>query len=213
MKKTTSYLVLLAVVGLFAAPAFAGLLDSGGIYDGWQGRSYFTSENPNLHGYVDWGVFDANSFPFTDSSLGPAPSTYFTSTPNELTYAYQVVNEGSDSLSMQIVFIDSYADNIGGITDLTKGLSGDVPNLMQLDTPGGSAVWGFDGIAQNSKSEGLAYCSSYTPMMAEAAITLDGGTYGISTVQVPSAVPIPEPATLWLIAAACVFVARYIRRR
>ena len=34
----TGLLVLLAVIGLFATPAFAGLLDTG-VYDGWD-RNY-----------------------------------------------------------------------------------------------------------------------------------------------------------------------------
>jgi hypothetical protein len=220
IKKTAVCLTL--VLGLVAAPAFAGLLGTGSSYnDGlgplggaWEGSSSFTSSNPNLYGYVDWAVFASDAFPFTDDTPGPAPYGLFTKTAGELIYAYQVFNGGTDHLSMQIVFIDSYADNIGSVSDLSKGLLGNAPNSMSLDAPGGAAVWGFDGIVQGDNSEGLVYCSSYSPMMADAAITIDGGTYGYSMVQVPSAVPIPEPATFWmLIAAACAFAARYIRRR
>jgi hypothetical protein len=214
MKKTAACLFVLAAMGLFAGPALAGLLDSGGIYNGWSGRSDFAStENPDLHGYVLWAVFAPDAFPFTDSTEGPAPNTYFTRTAGELTYAYQLFNDGPDNLSMEIVFMDNTADNIGAVTDTSLGLSGYIPTFMQLDAPG-SAMWGFGGIPQGSSSEGLVYCSPNTPVMSDASITIDGGTYGIATVSVPSAVPIPEPAILWtLVISTLAGAATYLRRR
>jgi hypothetical protein len=224
MKKAISCLILLAVVCLVATPMFADppadpppsvLRTQSGIYDGWEGRSFFSAApgNPDLNGYVDWAVYEADAFPFLDTTPGPAPFTTFSRTAGELTYAYQVFSTGTDQVSYNIVFLDSYADHIGAVTDLSKGLSGDTPIVMQLDAPGGQAVWGFNGILQNQNSEGLVYCSPYAPVMADASIILDGGTYAVATIQVPSALPIPEPATLWmLIAATCVFAARYFRR-
>jgi hypothetical protein len=221
-KKIIGGFATLIVLGFFTLPVCGGILldqDPGCYYQGdkatWSGSSDFQSEdNANLTGHVDWAVFKADAFPFNDDTSGPSPYGLFAPTGGELVYAYQVFDEGSDHISTEIVSIDSHADNIGAVSDTLGGLTGVEPTSMDLSSPGGSAVWLFNAIYQTQNSVGLTYCSSYTPVFCDASMTIDGGTFGMATVMVPSPTQIPEPAAIWLlITALCAFTARRLWRR
>ena len=204
LHRTKLFLGSLAIVGLLAATASADLLTTGTPYDGWSGTTYFSSAtNPNLHGYVKWAVFGPDDFPFDG----------FTPNSGELTYVYQVFNEGSDNISFHITPIDTTADHIGSFSDASNGVTGDAPTSMNLIVPG-SASWGFSGIVQWGNSEGLCYNSTNTPVDS-SAIEVNGGTVALTApIPVPGANPIPEPAAIVLLCAGLVawIVGRRLRR-
>ncbi|HEY4760391.1 MAG TPA: PEP-CTERM sorting domain-containing protein [Thermoguttaceae bacterium] len=205
--KAALSLFTFAVIGFFATPVFAGLLDTGTPYfDGvttWKGTTPFEAVgNPNLKGHVDWIVFEPGDFPF--SGYGP--------TNGELAYAYQVFSEGSDDVAGYLIPLDNLADNIGSFSDPANGVTGDAPIYMDLVAPG-SAYWEFAGIAQGTNSEGLAYSSINKPM-DWYSIVINGGTIALAEpIPAPATTPIPEPTTLWSLMIALGLLGMWRLRR
>ena len=190
-KEAAKYLAMCAVIGLLAAPVYAGLIDVGTAYnDGartWKSTvpTYFQSAaNPDLNGYVEWIVYGPGDFPFS----GFAP------TANELTYVYQVFGTGKDHISSYTVPLYNAADNIGAFSD--SGVTGQAPISMEL-LPLDSAHWQFAGINQGDNSEALVFCSPNKPD-DYYSIVVDGGATAVAgpPLPSPSSTPIPEPAAL-----------------
>jgi hypothetical protein len=196
INKTALYVVLFAAGGFLATPAFAGLLDTGTVYNGWKGSTTFSQGN--LSGYIDYAVFGPGDFPFSDEN-DPA----YTDIPSELTYVYQVFSEGSDHISQYWVKVDNTSDNIGFFSDSTNGVTGNPPNQAPELTVPGWAKWKFDGIYNtpgDNSSQGLAYSSLNTPVNCYS-IVINGGAYTLAQpVPAPSNTPIPEPNVLLVLA-------------
>lgn len=204
--KAAFWLVLLSMIGCFAAPAFAGLLNTGTPYGGWSGSTPFVGTiNPDLKGHIDWAVFGPN--------VGDFPFSGYTPSLGELTYAYQVFGEGLDHISTYYVPFSQPANNFASFSDAANGVTGTVPTY----TDSLSAYWEFTGsagIGQGANSEGLVYSSSNIPT-TWYSIVVNGGTVALAEpVPAPSSIPIPEPATIWLLLSALgLLIVRQLRRR
>ncbi len=199
----TGLLVLLAVIGLFATPSLAGLLDSG-VYDGWIGTTDFTCpwNQLGLTGTVDWAVYSAGQFPYVGTGYTPSD--------NELTYVYQIHSNGTDQIHEYQVYLYDVADNPGSFSTSVS----DIPvSFMQLD-PEDSVYWQFAGIGIDQSSVALVYSSTNKPD-ANDSITINGGTFAVvEPVPSPGSNPIPEPITLWslLIGLGLLTANRWFRR-
>jgi len=202
IKKAILSLILFGVIGFIAAPAFAGLHDYGTPYDSWSGTTPFSSigQYGTLIGHIDWVVFGPDGFPFD----GYSPSS------NELTYVYQVYSEGTEHISTYYIPTDQPADNFSSFSDLPRGVTGQVPTYIDPGMP----WWEFAGINTGGNSEGLVYSSTDVPQVWYSII-LNGGMVAIAQpIPAPSAVSIPEPATLWLLIIALGLLGmRQLRRR
>lgn len=225
MKSMQTNLVTAAVVALVAAwvlPVQASeLLDSGSSYayiagptgsgpglDGaWYGSSPYADSS--LNGTVDWAVFTPTQF------SAAFPGSSFVPTPNELVYAYQVVNNGTSDASQMSMTLFSSADNIGSFSNL----AGTAPSSEAIvePSPVGSATWSFDPTTipgNGNSSVGLAYSSPYAPASIFGAALIDSGLQASTetTVVTPSQTlaGVPEPSALILLAVAAILM--WLRR-
>ena len=214
----TTKVVALFACGLIlcaATASSAGLLsgnplaynDGNGPASGaWTGTIPFNNGS-GLQGELDFAVFTTTVFNANFSGLGYTPSA---SPAGGLVYAYQLINTANpagDYISAEIVGIVNPANTIGSFN------IGDIAPALATFS-GGNAAWQFNpSIGAGETSWGLAFSSPNAPM-AGVALTVDGGgtaqTIGVPT---PSAVAIPEPASLALCAAlgALMFACRRAR--
>jgi hypothetical protein len=204
-------LVSLALLGLWAVPATASLLDTGTAFnDGvttWRGTSVFpATPDPILSGSIDWVVYAPGQFPFS----GYAP------TANEYTYVYQLHSTGSAPITNFSVPLENYADNIGTFIDTGHGMTGidtvtDGANLFL--PPGGFASWDFNGVGQDQSSCGLVFSSPRMPFEL-VGVVINHGENRSFTIPSPSAHPVPEPAMIWgLLSGLAMLAATWLRRR
>ena len=176
------------LVGLCAATASAGALDghAAAFNDGsktWTGSTPFDN-GTGVAGYVDWSVFGPGVFPYS----GYSP------TAGEMTYAFQVFNTGTDTISSFSVSLANAADNIGSFNDL----SGDAVATNTL-FPLVKAEWTFSGMVTGNNSEGLAFSTPKVPQDL-FGLVIDGGTFSVVIpLPSPSGDDIPEPVTMSLL--------------
>ncbi len=215
--------VVVAVVGVWALPLQASLLDySGDAYNNglgpangaWYGSTPYTN-NGALVGEVDWLVFGPGEFAqaFSGSSGYSPPA-------NELVYAYQIDNMGtSDTSTLQSAIVAGRsAETIGTfpLTDLA-GNPGLAPTTTTFTPPSGgfsSAYWYVSGgIGTGKSSAGLAYASSNTPELDFGSLVNSGLSADADPLPGPSTSlsGTPEPSTVILLAAAAILLG--IRRR
>ena len=192
----------LAIVTI-ATLLFGGMVSAGDLnghvsaWNGWTSSTAFDNEQ-GLSGYVDWAVFGPGDFPYS----GYSP------TAGELTYAYQVFCTGTDAISSFSVAVNNPADNVGSFS----GLAGDAVLAAELTVPG-SAQWTFAGIDTGGNSEGLAYSSLKVPEDF-FGVVVNGGSYAVAIpLPTTSAVDIPEPATIGLLAVGGALLLLLRRRR
>jgi hypothetical protein len=190
--------LLVAILGLvISSSAHAGVLandvvDNGALISG----STPFDNGDTLKGFVDWAVFNPNSFPYA----GYAP------TANELVYSYQVFVTGSAPVSSFELVLTDPADNIGSFSSI----GGMAPNSQVL-LPLTSAKWTFDGIPNGGMSSGLAFSSPRLPQNLFATVVDTGQTTTVIPLPSPGPIGIPEPASLGLAAMGCVVLG--LRRR
>src|SRR5678816_711001 len=194
LRISVSRLLLIGLVcAMPASFASAGpLLSAPNIFDNdagpgpggaWVGTSTFNKGT--LQGYVDYAVFGPGQFPYS--------GTGYTPTPGELTYVFQVYETGAAPLSSFSVALTDLADNIGAFT----GLSGSAPDSMNLAALS-SATWHFSGILQNGNSEGLVFSSIRVPQNLLGTVIDTGQSDFVIPLPSPSAISIPEPASIAL---------------
>ncbi len=192
------FFAAIAVLSLFAtSQVSAGILNGhGSAYAGWTGSVPFNN-GFGLSGSVDYSVFTAAAFNANFAGLGYVPG-------GAVVYTYQVNVDGSLGVSAEIVGIANPANTIGtfDIGDQNASSAAFTPNATWLFSP---------EIPTGMTSWGLAFSSPNTPVSG-ASLTVDGGTqaliFGIPT---PGSDPIPEPASLALLASA--FAASLLRRK
>jgi hypothetical protein len=202
----TRWVVCLALIfGLWGGLASAGWIDTTSPY--LSGTSSFFDTNPAhqppLQGSIQWAVYSpAQTFPFLGFGYTPTAGDYV--------YVYQVFNTGDIAISNFSVDVIHFAENIGSFSDAGDGLDGSTPIGAALDLPY-SASWDFDGIVANTHSCGLAYSSPLPPAI-DKGYAVNHGTY-VNIYGIAS--PVPEPATLWLVACGLtvVLVRGWLRRR
>ena len=215
--KIRSFFTALAVVSLLASSSFAGTLATtpGAFDDGsmvWQGSVAYDN-TLGLNGTIDYVVMTAANFAANFPTAG-TPASGTTLSPSgytagdDLVYLYQVNNAGGFSVSAQIVGIDNPANTIGEFRETASDIES---SLYGFDI-GGNAIWNFSVpfIAGGQSSTILAFSSPNVPEFG-ASITVNGGTLAFSSVPTPSATPIPEPASIAMLALGTMFVAT--RRR
>jgi hypothetical protein len=153
-----------------------------------------------LQGYVDYAVFAPGDFPYP-------PSSGYTPTAGQLTYAYQVFVTGQAPVSsFEMVLLDQ-ANNIGWFE---TGVGGVTPVGTAL-TSMVSAKWTFPGIQQGDHSFGLAFSSPNIPQQLFATVVDTGQAGPVIPLPSPSNQSIPEPASLSLAAIGCLMLG--MRRR
>jgi len=149
----------------------------------WTSSTAFDN-GTGVAGYVDWAVFGPGVFPYS----GYSP------TAGEMTYAFQVFNTGTDTISSFSVSLANAADNIGSFSDL----SGDAVATNTL-FPLVKAEWTFSGMVTGSNSEGLAFSTPKVPQDL-FGLVIDGGTFSVVIpLPSPSGDDIPEPVTMSLL--------------
>jgi hypothetical protein len=188
---------LLAVLSLagFMPSLQAGILNGhGAAFNGVTGSTPFNN-GLGLSGAVDYAVFTAGAFNANFGGLGYVPG-------DSLVYTYQLNITGTLNASAHIVGISNPANTIGSFN-----IGGQSPSSASF-TP--NARWLFSGsIPSGSSSFGLAFSSPRQPMFGPALV-LNGGTPAAGIV-VPTPGPIPEPASLQLLAGG--LGATYLVRR
>jgi hypothetical protein len=206
---TTKTIAVLGCLFVLCAgtPGLAGVLnDHADAYDNnlgpgtggrWAGTAPFT-DGFNLSGTVDFAVFTAQAFNDNFSGLGYAPT-------DALVYAYQVFNTGTDVISGQLVGVVNDAQDIGQF-DI-----GDVAASGMAFIPG-AASWEFTlpPILPGESSWGLSFSSGNIPELG-TGLTLDSGSAAFEMgLPTPSAIPIPEPASilLWCLSSGLIMFFR-----
>jgi len=195
---------------LFAATAgtaHAGLLTGigGGIaeFTGYIEKAYNEGADV-LSIHVDFAVYEPGDFPAADDP----------STGADYLYAYQMLNTSNSSLALTAFSVGHDADavirNDGYLQDAG---SGEVePDIWTVGSS--STLWGFgwaggEEVDPADRTSILIYTSPDGPQW-DTATTLDGGV-PTPVGQLPS--PVPEPATLALLALGGGFTLLARRRR
>jgi len=205
MSTKSRFLALTAMFSILTAATLqAGVLTSPtGAYDDgvtvWAGSTPYS--NGGLFGTIDYKVMTAADFvtEFPTSTYTPG---------NTMVYLYQVNNDGTHSVSAEIVGISNPADTIGQFVNAPGEVA---PDQMGFGGSG-TAFWNFLPFVLMGESSSILTFSSPNVPMFGASITVNAGTIAVSQVPTPSATPIPEPTGLVLVAAGLLaFVGRYRR--
>ena len=206
MSTKIKFIAALAVSALLlAASANAGILEnhplaynngSGPFGGAWTGSDVYDNgmaSPEHLVGDLDFSVFTVANFNTAFPGSGYVPGVG-----DGLIYAYQLENQGDFLVSAQIVGISNVANAIGSFLYA----AGDVAPTGQSFDISGNANWDFSGdnIGTNEDSYILVFSSPNIPELGTGVgVTVDGGTFGLTTVPTPSATPLPEPGTLSLL--------------
>lgn len=174
----------------------------------WTGSTSFS--NPfDLTGYVDWAVFGPGDFPAAFAGLG------YTPTSGELTYLYQVFSTGTEAVSELDVALNGPADNIGSFALNPGDVSPTAQQFIPAGVPGGTAAWEFNtGVDTGENSYILIFSSPNVPENY-LGLTIDSGSSALVVpLPTPSGNPLPEPASVVLVACGLACLAAFkVRRR
>lgn len=196
--KPSTLAVIAGMMLAAVSAADAGILNGhAAAYNGIAGSVPFNN-GVGLSGTIDYAVFTADAFNANFAGLGYVPGDL-------LVYTYQVSVAGNLGVSAEIVGISNPANTIGTF-DI-----GDVDATSASFTP--NARWLFSPeIPTGMTSWGLAVSSVNLPIVG-AALTIDGGTQAlVAGVPTPGPIPLPEPGSV-LLAAAAACGLRKSRRR
>jgi hypothetical protein len=175
---------------IFSATSQAGILNGHGAAFGGVTGSVPFNNGVGLSGNIDYAVFTAAAFNANFGGLGYVPG-------GPLVYTYQVEVTGTAGVSAEIIGVGNPANTIGtfDIGDQDASSASFTPNARWLFSP---------EIPTGMSSWGLAFSSSYLPIVG-ASLTIDGGTQAlVAGVPTPGPVIIPEPASLLLLAGSVV---------
>ena len=207
---TRTAVVLLACAGLVALPAAADvvrLADDPAALSAWQGTSPsdYSYGGVRLRVDLDYAVYAPGSYGGEDPSGG-----------SEYVYAYQVLNRVESTVAVSVLSIGledpALANNIDDdISSGAPGFPGGIgPDMCVVG--GSSARWAFgwfggSEIGPEEDSSVLIFTSPQGPRWNSSTV-VDGGL-PVPAGNLPS--PVPEPATLSLLALGA--VGALIRRR
>ncbi|MHC4748063.1 MAG: PEP-CTERM sorting domain-containing protein [Planctomycetota bacterium] len=174
----------------------------------YQGRSYFRTLTVDgiLSGRVEYAVYDSqggNEFALTGGS-------------GRYTYAYQVFNDGDDTVSALEYFailgmgesaIYDMVTDIGSVDDNSNGIDSTAMyfGVHDANTGPDKAIWEFEGsiLEKDKHSFFLVISSNYDYIT---------GTYQVVKSTSPDApIPNPEPGTIALLGIGSMLV--FLRRR
>lgn len=186
MKITFSWCLVTALITSLASATWGASLatDTSALV---KGSVAFTGQ-PKWSGYVDYAVY--------------APGVYSGNHVDKSTnyiYAYQVFNNAASTAALSS-FTVGLLENAGAANptyDASTGISGGKASLASslIGTPPASVFWMLDSVAASEYSTVLLFSSPYSYTFDSATVA-DGGQ-GV-TQSLPT--PVPEPATLALIA-------------
>jgi hypothetical protein len=182
-------IALCAFTSAASSHSQAGILSGHGAAFGGVTGSVPFNNGVGLSGTIDYAVFTANDFNANFGGLGYVPG-------GALVYTYQVFATGSLGVSAESVGVTNPANTIG-----TFNLGGQ--NASSASFTPTTARWLFaPEIPGGASSWGLAFSSPNLPIVG-GSLTVDGGTTAFAAgVPTPGPVAIPEPTTLFLIAAS-----------
>ncbi|MCC6682086.1 MAG: hypothetical protein IT445_14385 [Phycisphaeraceae bacterium] len=193
-QRNVSSIAAVAALALvvWALPAEAGVLNgnvNAVTFSSYSGAQGFV--NGPLQGTLDYAVFTAAEFATAFPGATYAPT-------DAVIYAYQLVNLGTVAISTEIVGVSNPAS---GIDYFQNALGEQSPGSASF--VGANARWLFpdpDELDPGETSYILVFSSPNTPMLG-ASLTIDGGTSALlSGVPTPSGNPLPEPASVALLA-------------
>jgi len=212
--KKISFFCLIVAATLFVRSASAATMTILPESSHYQGRSYFRTLTADgiLSGRVEYAVYDSqggNEFALTGGS-------------GRYTYAYQIFNDGDDTVSALEYFavlgigegaIYDQVTDIGTVDDSSGGIDATAMyfGVHDIDTGPENAVWEFEGgiLQTNDHSFFLVISSEYD---------YTTGTYSVlkSTspdVPLPDEVHTPEPSTIALLGIGGMMALLRRRRR
>jgi len=148
-----------------------------------------TVDSVTLIADLDFAVFTAADFNANYGGLGYTPD-------GPLVYTYQLLNNGTQSITTEIVGLSNAVSSIGTFN------IGDVD--ASTTALGPDARWDFSpGVGSLEDSYGLVFSSPNLPMLGNS-LTVSASQQGFLSafqfgVPTPGAVAIPEPASLFLL--------------
>lgn len=187
--------VVTAFVGLLSSAALAGPLASDPFaIPGWKGTTFFDSAlDPNLAPNavkvnVDYAVYAPGAYG-ASGGVDPSGGTKYV-------YAYQLFSVGSNYSILTVgILPPSQADAGQPGSDATKPQLGGVAPLAALDLVS-SMFYNWGSLPTNGTfSRVVLFTSSFPPTNVSSSVNASG-----SVVQLVLPSPIPEPASLALIA-------------
>jgi len=178
--------------------AQAGLLsaNSGAAIPAFTGTQFF---DDNFSGFtvsanVDYAVFAPGTFPFADPSGG-----------TDYVYAYQIENLDTD-IGQFTVGLDG-DETLGTIGSIADGGSANPNSSLYVGAGPTSAAWDFSGFASGQTSDVLFFTSAQAPELDSSTVSAQWA----NSHDLPS--PVPEPATLSLLALGTIVSCSGRRRR
>jgi hypothetical protein len=166
------------------------------------GQASFSSSSARLYGYVDYAVYSPGDFTGSDSF------------PDKFFYCYQIFNSPTSSNIARFI-VNLNPDVTAYSPDSFIFSADDIkPNYASIQQ--NDAVYMFNSrIAANNNSYVLFFASDYGPAIDSS--TIIGTLFGSTSVQIPipasGTEPVPEPASLLLLALAGPTLLKTSRRK
>jgi hypothetical protein len=164
------------------------------------GRVSFSSSSSQLYGYVDYAVYSPGYFPGSDSF------------PDKFFYCYQIFDSSeSSSIARLIVSLDS---DITAYSPDFFLFSADDIKPIYTTIQQNDVVYAFNGrITADHNSYVLFFAADIGPEIYPNTIV--GTVLGSTSVQIPipATEPVPEPASLLLLALASPALLKTRRRK
>jgi len=192
--------VILAIIIAPGALAFPLMSDPAAM-PAWQGsKTFYATDGIHLVDVqVEYAVYAPGAFPGDDASGG-----------TDYVYAYEIFNDfDPDSLAISILTVGLMpgcgAHNIGWQAGPPGQVGGAAPDFASISVSALSARWFFitDTVNYAEDSATLVFTSPKEPRWMSGSVT-DGGVSVFESL--PS--PMPEPATLGLLAAGGLLLLR-----
>jgi PEP-CTERM motif-containing protein len=194
----------LAVSAMFVGGSIAqaGILadNDGGALAGFTGTKFF---DDNFFGFtvsanVDYAVFAPGAFGVAFPGLDPSGGT-------DYVYAYQIDNLDTNITKLTVGLDgDEALGSIGSIADVGAV---DPSAALYVGSGPSSAAWDFTGLGNGQSSALLFFTSAEAPELHISTVAADWS----NTQDLPS--PLPEPASLSLLAIGAGFMCVGKRRR
>ena len=211
LKRKLLLLSVLFVVGMFVCDAQALTLstDPGAMLSG-SSEFDFVRSGHRFAGKVDYAVYNPGQYTGTLSDFSS-----FGIFGDDYVYAYQVFNYAESDVVIDFFSVGLLENMSASVDNLTFDslhgqLSGIDPSVQFVLASSVLSLFQRQEIDAGEHSMVVAYGSEYGPAMHYGQVM--GGVTGGTEIALPSPDPVPEPATLLLLAGGCV-TKTFLRRR